>query len=319
MWSRWYTYWAGGAALATVLGAGCTQQTTAPGAAPPATASAPTPSAALAYVVDPLTLANRPGNPATSIILDVRPRPHYDAGHFKTARWLDLVGWTAAAKSPENGLDDIAYWRRQALRAGIAGNEMVHVYDGGEMTEAARVWFILQLIGVQYADVVDGGWPRLAEAAGPGQIDSAPPSPPPGDLEFVGQAPPIVGLVERGGLQYDLKHQQPLQLLDVRTTPEFTGAEPRGNPRAGHLPGAHSLPHQQLLQKDGRLKPAAELWRIFTAAGLKPGQLVVVHCQSGGRASLGALAIAGSGFAPVENYYLSFGDWAKDESCPVEK
>jgi thiosulfate/3-mercaptopyruvate sulfurtransferase len=43
----------------------------------------------------------------------------------------------------------------------------------------------------------------------------------------------------------------------------------------------------------------------------------VTHCEGGGRAALGAAAAVRAGFADVRVYYLSFGDWVRDESCPV--
>ena len=39
--------------------------------------------------------------------------------------------------------------------------------------------------------------------------------------------------------------------------------------------------------------------------------------EGGGRAALGAAAAVRAGFDDVRVYYLSFGDWVGDESCPV--
>lgn len=242
----------------------------------------------------------------------------YQTGHLRGARWLDLAAWTAAAKSPQSGLDDPGYWKRQILRLGIAGDEVVNIYDGGEMTEAARVWFILQLVGVGRAAVVNGGWPAIAAVANAEQIESGPPPQVSSAYEFTGNMAPLVDLTDRAALRSELATHKSNPILDVRTADEFSGKDPRTNARSGHLPGAKSLPHKQLLEPDGRLKSPEELRRIFAQAGLKPGQRVAVHCQSGGRASLAALALVYSGFAPVENYYLSFGDWAADAGCPIE-
>ncbi|MBV9018770.1 MAG: hypothetical protein JO213_07160 [Alphaproteobacteria bacterium] len=51
--------------------------------------------------------------------------------------------------------------------------------------------------------------------------------------------------------------------------------------------------------------------------GFGPGDHIVTHCAGGGRAALGAAAAARAGFDDVRVYYLSFGDWVRDESCPV--
>ena len=38
---------------------------------------------------------------------------------------------------------------------------------------------------------------------------------------------------------------------------------------------------------------------------------------AGGRAAPGAAAVVCAGFDDVRVYFLSFGDWVRDESCPV--
>ena len=53
------------------------------------------------------------------------------------------------------------------------------------------------------------------------------------------------------------------------------------------------------------------------AGRIWPGRPIVTHCEGGGRAALGAAAAVRAGFDDVRVYYLSFGDWIRDESCPV--
>ncbi|GEP12482.1 hypothetical protein MMMDOFMJ_4390 [Methylobacterium gnaphalii] len=56
---------------------------------------------------------------------------------------------------------------------------------------------------------------------------------------------------------------------------------------------------------------------MLTGAGFVPGQRLVTHCDGGGRAALAALAAVQAGFTQLNAYYLSFADWAKDESCAL--
>jgi thiosulfate/3-mercaptopyruvate sulfurtransferase len=107
-----------------------------------------------------------------------------------------------------------------------------------------------------------------------------------------------------------------VQIFDARTAAEFTGEDLKGNKRGGHLPGAAHLNHRDLL--DGRhLRPAAELAQMMADAGIRGGVPVVTHCQSGRRAALAALAALAAGQEDVRVYYLSFGDWAADDSCSL--
>ena len=66
-----------------------------------------------------------------------------------------------------------------------------------------------------------------------------------------------------------------LQILDARPADRFAGEapEPRAGVRAGHMPGAHSLPFLQLAE-NGRLKSPEELRKAFADAGVDPDKPV---------------------------------------------
>lgn len=177
------------------------------------------------------------------------------------------------------------------------------------MTEAARVWFILQYFGVA-AKLLNGGWPTLqskddvlAGAIAPLNsvtFDARP-----------GAGP--VGLIDRHALRSQLDD---VRIFDARTSGEFNGTDLRRNARGGHLPGATLVPHADLLDR-GQLKSPGELRRLLAEAGFVGGDHVVTHCDGGGRAALAAAAAVRAGFNDVRAYYLSFADWTADESCPV--
>lgn len=247
-------------------------------------------------------------------LLDVRGEAAYNAGHWPGAVMLDIKQWETLAKSPEGALDRAEVWERAIGALGINGSQPVVVYDDGRMTEAARAWFILQWHGVP-VQVLDGGWPAALRLAGfaasrTGHKPAAVPYRKPAGHR------PTAGLVTRDALKHRLDGS--LQILDARTGAEFRGDDLRANARGGHLPGARSLPHAGLLDGEGRLKSAEALREQFAQAGLEAGRPMVTHCDAGGRAALAALAAVQAGLPDVSAYYLSFSDWAKDGSCPIE-
>jgi thiosulfate/3-mercaptopyruvate sulfurtransferase len=266
-------------------------------------------------IVEPETLA-KPA-PGPTRVVDVRPRPQYEAGHVDRALHIDLAEWTAASRTADQSLRNTAWWRERIGAAGVDAHDRVLIYDGGEMTEAARLWFVLQLMGATQARVVNGGWKALSAALPPERIAvGAPPAYRPQRFAPDG-CDAVVGLAGKADVRRSLEARDRV-VLDVRTPGEYAGTDLRKNPRGGHLPGAVNLSHTNFLDAQGRLKPAAELRQIFEQAGIKPGQPIVAHCQSGGRSSLAALAAVAAGFGPVSNYYMSFGEWSADESCPIE-
>lgn len=222
---------------------------------------------------------------------------------------VPLEVWEAAAKSGETSFENAAYWERAIAALGIDGSVPAVVFDDGRLTEAARVWFILQYFGAE-AFILNRGWPAIKD-----RDDVRGIVPGAGTASF--KARPgsrSVGLVDRQTLKAELDAN--VRIFDARTAGEFAGEDLRRNSRGGHLPGARLLPHANLLDAGG-LRPADELQQLLTDAGFQSGDHIVTHCDGGGRAALAAAAAVRAGYQDVRAYYLSFADWAKDESCAI--
>lgn len=252
------------------------------------------------------------------VIVDVRPKSAYREGHLKDAVWLDLAEWVAAARTKDNGLDQATVWYDRIGRLGIGPHDNIVVYDDGRMTEAARVWFILQHFGVGRAAVLNGGYPAARPVVSPTLIVTGEPREPPKPVPFrpASKAKGWVQLADKTAVARSVETHS-AQILDARTPAEYVGTERMKNPRVGHLPGAVNVSHEQLLDEHGKLKPPSKLRELFASAGIQRGQPVITHCQGGGRAALAALAAVYAGYGPVSNYYLSFGEWAADDRCPL--
>lgn len=243
-------------------------------------------------------------------LLDVRAPDAFDAGHPVEAVRVPIEVWEASAKAGETSFENVAYWEHQIADLGVDGQMPAVIYDDGSMTEAARVWFILQYFGAKAfilnggLPAVEGSWPLPASAVELGASTTFRARP--------GSGP--VGLVDRTTLKAELGAD--VRIFDARTAGEYAGTDLRRNTRGGHLPGARLLPHSDLLD-GGRLKPAEDLHNLLVEAGFQSGNHIVTHCDGGGRAALAAVAAVRAGYQDVRAYYLSFSDWAKDESCRI--
>lgn len=219
---------------------------------------------------------------------------------------VPIEGWVDRAKQSQSGFDDLAFWQHELETLGAGPDAVSVILDDGRMTEAARVWFILQYFGLP-AVVLNGGIDALQ---GPFLTQH----PFDGPLRLTPGAG-NVGVIERTRLKATLPQ---VKVFDTRTADEHSGQDPKRNARSGHLPGAALLAHSDLL--DGSyLKPAPEISRLMAKAGIDEGQPIVTHCNGGGRAALAALAAVVAGRQDVAVYYLSFADWAADESCPIHR
>jgi len=254
------------------------------------------------------------------VLLDVRNRDAYDKAHVAGAVRVDPSEWKELSLTAETGLNHKMMWKNRIGALGVSGRDPVVIYDDGSMTKAARIWFIFQHFGVPQAEVLNGGYPILEPLINDGRIPVSDKQtiPIPTKLESTINTPARVALVERQVVRQGIERGT-AQVLDTRTRAEYTGEDLRNNTRGGHLPTAINLPHTELLDDKGRLKSAQALTAILDKAGFKRGMPIIAHCDGGGRASLAALAAERAGYGPVMNYYLSFGDWAADATCPLEK
>ena len=240
--------------------------------------------------------------------LDARDQAAFEAGHAPGAVRVPVEEWDKAVKAADTGFVKIAYWDDAFASLGVDNSAIAVAYDDGRMTNAARVWFILQYFGLKAA-ILNGGWPMLSSAAA-----LPPAATPSGSVFRTVPGAGSVGFVDRETLKRQLDGKA--HVFDTRTRAEFTGEDTRGRPRSGHLPGARHLSHVDLLD-DGLVRPASVLRAMMEQVGFGPGDHIVTHCEGGGRAALAAAAAVRAGYDDVRVYYLSFADWARDESCPI--
>lgn len=117
-----------------------------------------------------------------------------------------------------------------------------------------------------------------------------------------------------------------LALVDVRSPAEFNGEiiAPPGMSetaqRAGHIPGAASIPWAQTVREDGRFKPADELAALYSAKGVTPDKDVIAYCRIGERSSHSWFVLHELlGYQRVRNYDGSWTEYGSLIGVPIEK
>ena len=100
-----------------------------------------------------------------------------------------------------------------------------------------------------------------------------------------------------------------VQIIDTRLEAEYNGRVIYGENKAGHVPGAISLPFNSLVDSNGFLKSRAALEKYVTDKGLDKNKLQITYCTTGVRASYVAVVLEELGFK-VRNYEPSFARYA---------
>src|SRR3954470_4810425 len=82
------------------------------------------------------------------------------------------------------------------------------------------------------------------------------------------------------------------KLVDVRSPQEYSGElvampgyEQEGAQRAGHIPGAASVPWAQAVNEDGTFKSAEDLEQLYGAKGVGNGDPIIAYCRIGERSA----------------------------------
>ncbi len=203
---------------------------------------------------------------------------------------------------------------------GIGDDSRVVVYFGKDwVSGATRVYFSLDVAGLgEKTSVLDGGMPAWKAEGGAVVSSSADPA------SAIQRKPGKITAKPHPELVVDLDFVKAnlnapgIAIVDARKTKFFDGSEPGSMSRAGHIPGARSLPFETLVTDDNRMKSHAEATKILEAVGIKPGDTVVSYGHIGQQATVVYFAAKRLGYKALL-YDGSWDEWSRKSELPVEK
>lgn len=261
---------------------------------------------------------NKPGIRIVEIDVDTKA---YAAGHIPGA-----VGFNWQTQLQDQVRRDIIgkeAFEKLLGSAGILPTDTVALYGDNNNWFAAYGFWLFKIYGHKDVRLMNGGrtkWLNERDRELTTELPKVTPT------EYRA-AEPDWGLRAMFGQVLEAQARKSSNLVDVRSTDEFTGKviAPAGMTetaqRAGHIPGAKSVPWSMAVQTDGTFKSPAELRALYLdEKGVDPSKETIAYCRIGERAAHTWFALKYLvGVPNVKSYDGSWTEYGSVVGAPIER
>ncbi|HLJ92300.1 MAG TPA: rhodanese-like domain-containing protein [Gemmataceae bacterium] len=230
-------------------------------------------------------------------VLDTRTKEKYLAGHVPGALWVDHDAWSKAfaAGTP------LADWGQTVGELGIKHSTPLIIYDDGWARNAAHVWWLLRYWGFEDVRLLNGGWHAWLSQGLP--QDRTMPQVKALRLKL---RPIPARLAGKEQVLGALKNHE--QIIDARSVAEFRG-EGQTDKRKGAIANAKHLEWSAAIDPQTlRFRPAEDLTRLLSAAGIDPARPAIVYSRAGERSAVVVFTLEVMG---AKNVRSCTGGWEK--------
>jgi thiosulfate/3-mercaptopyruvate sulfurtransferase len=244
----------------------------------------------------------------------------YDQGHIPGA-----VGWNWQSQLQDNirrDLIDKSALEKLLGASGISNDTTILLYGDNNNWFAAYAFWQVKYYGHKDVRLINGGRKKWVEEKRPFTTDA----PKIASATYHATGPDESIRARKEDVYAFLDKKKAAQLVDVRSPDEFTGKilAPPGlsetAQRAGHIPGAASIPWAQAANEDGTFKSADVLKELYGKKGIDGTEEVIAYCRIGERSSHTWFVLKYLlGFGNVKNYDGSWTEWGNLVGAPIEK
>jgi thiosulfate/3-mercaptopyruvate sulfurtransferase len=204
---------------------------------------------------------------------------------------------------------------------GVSDDHLIVLYGDRNNWFAAYTYWYLKYYGHENVRLLNGPREKWIAEGRPttAEVPSYPPlqfSAQPGDRSIRATRDEVLGALG-----------EETKLVDVRSPAEYAGEliapagyEQEGAQRAGHIPGAASVPWASAVQEDGTFKPRDDLEALYGGKGLLDGEPIIAYCRIGERSAHTWFVLHELlGRDDVKNYDGSWTEWGSLVGVPVER
>jgi len=250
----------------------------------------------------------------------------FDAGHIPNA--VAVWKYEEIHRHDEREIPSKSEIEEMLSKAGIANEDTVVVYGGFGNLLAALAFWVLKIYGHQDVRLLDGGRQKWLAEGRP--LSTEMPSPQP--TQYVARKPNARLRTDKGFIIGVIGKPDHV-LVDARPEDMYTGENPAGVARGGHIPTAINIPATRQLDEqggfvgwqtpttnnDGTFKSFDELQKLFFEKNIAPGKTIVTYCLRGGLSThMWFVLTQLLGYPNVIEYDRSWVEWGNLEDMPVE-
>ena len=241
-------------------------------------------------------------------------REAWQQGHIPGSAFADLPGDLSDQSQRLRFMMPPADQFARAMSGyGVGEGSRVVLYDRAGGAWAARVWWMLRVMGFDDAAVLDGGWAKWSAEGRPtssaaSSYPEAAFTPRPRTGMFADRDEVLQAIDDRGSC-----------IINALSPEQHAGEGAARYGRPGRIPGSVNVPSGHLLDPESNAYlPLETLREQFQAVGADQADRVITYCGGGIAASNDAFALTLLGYQNVAIYDASLSEWAADPELPME-
>ena len=235
----------------------------------------------------------------------VSGRQTFEAGHIPGANFMDLQGeFSDKTTALRFMMPPIAQLEAAFGRHGISAGSRVVLYSIGTAMWATRFWWMLRSLGFDK-------WKAEGRAVETGTARGYSPA------KFT--AKPQAGYFVDKHATLKAGSDRNTVVVNALNPQLHKGLEPSRYGRPGRIPGSVNVSAATLVDPATKaFLPLTDAEKRFAAQGVTKDKRVVAYCGGGISATIDLFQLHRLGYDNLTLYDGSMGEWAKDESLPIE-
>ncbi|WP_253806354.1 sulfurtransferase [Hydrogenovibrio sp. JE_KL2] len=245
----------------------------------------------------------------TAVVLDARSEALYQQDHIPGALNFP-VNWTYAHKKTNGQVIEPNQAQALFRKLGLDIQTPVIIYDDGALVDAARLFWTLEVYGLQKVKVLSTGYDYWTNKGYP-TTDRVPFATPSNYIAEVKHQ----RLATKFSTLLATKNPNDL-IIDARPLPAYLGEQSSAK-RFGHIPTAISIPASHNLKLENHMasfQPVNELEKVYS--DIPKNKKVIIYCAIGRISATNYFALRELGY-DVANYDASWKQWGNDLALPI--